>query len=132
MKAILDTGVIVALLDRRDSHHQDARERLGTLPRPWSICEAVAAETFFLLAKAKGGSDAFIALLASGAIVVDYSMRGDEAVIAARMKKYASVPMSVADACLVRMCELTKHAKLVTFDSDFRIYRLPNRRAIPQ
>jgi predicted nucleic acid-binding protein len=49
----------------------------------------------------------------------------------AHMTKYASVPMSLADACLVRMSELHAKAKVLTLDSDFRIYRRNRRQSIP-
>jgi uncharacterized protein len=47
------------------------------------------------------------------------------------MRKFASVPMSLADACLVRMTELEPHSVLLTLDSDFRVYRRNKRQTIP-
>ncbi len=47
------------------------------------------------------------------------------------MRRYANVPMSLADACLVRIIERTENASLLTLDSDFRIYRQKGRRLIP-
>lgn len=47
------------------------------------------------------------------------------------MRRYADVPMSLADACLVRMSELSDDASVLTLDSDFRIYRRLGRQAIP-
>jgi predicted nucleic acid-binding protein len=47
------------------------------------------------------------------------------------MRRYANVPMSLADACLVRIAERTANATVLTLDSDFRIYRQKGRRLIP-
>ena len=47
------------------------------------------------------------------------------------MEKYANVPMSFADACLVRMAELYPNSAVLTLDSDFRIYRKNRNQVIP-
>jgi len=47
------------------------------------------------------------------------------------MARYQSVPMSFADACLVRMSELWPKTPVFTLDSDFRIYRRNKRQSIP-
>lgn len=47
------------------------------------------------------------------------------------MTKYADVPMSFADACLVRMTEVMPDPTLLTTDADFRIYRRHERKAVP-
>ena len=46
-------------------------------------------------------------------------------------RAYADVPMSLADACLVRMTELHEEARVLTTDSDFRLYRRNRRQVIP-
>jgi len=47
------------------------------------------------------------------------------------LKKYADLPMSLADACLVRMTEVFSDPILLTTDSDFRIYRRHGRQVVP-
>jgi len=47
------------------------------------------------------------------------------------MDKYADVPMSLADACLVRASESLADPLLLTTDADFRIYRRHGRRTVP-
>ena len=47
------------------------------------------------------------------------------------MLRYANVPMSVADACLVRMSELVADCTVFTLDGDFRVYRRNKRQKIP-
>lgn len=47
------------------------------------------------------------------------------------MQKYTDVPMSLADACLVRMTEIHPEPMILTTDSDFDIYRRHGRRIVP-
>jgi predicted nucleic acid-binding protein len=47
------------------------------------------------------------------------------------MQRYASVPMSLADACLVRMSEVYENSQIITLDSDFTIYRKQRNQTIP-
>lgn len=47
------------------------------------------------------------------------------------LEKYAGVPMSFADACLVRMSETIADPVILTTDSDFRIYRRHSRQVVP-
>ena len=47
------------------------------------------------------------------------------------LRRYRNVPMSLADACLVRLSELYGDCAVLTLDSDFRIYRRHGRQVIP-
>ena len=58
-----------------------------------------------------------------GLVRIDYDLQSDVAIVAALVAKYADVPMSLADACLVRMAERSPTDPVLTLDSDFRIYR---------
>ena len=62
-------------------------------------------------------------LARDGVLQVKCSLEREAEAIEQLLKKYNDVPMSLADACLVRLVELTQPARLLTFDSDFRIYR---------
>jgi predicted nucleic acid-binding protein len=55
----------------------------------------------------------------------------DASAILALVTRYADVPMSLADACLVQLVETAVADRVVTFDSDFRVYRLSKRREVP-
>ena len=72
-----------------------------------------------------------LALLSEDIVKVDFRLDQEVVALKALMKKFADVPMSLADACLVRMTELEPNAVVVTLDSDFRIYRRNRRRAVP-
>jgi len=130
-RIIVDTGPLVALLNRRDHHHQWSREVLGALEPPLLTCEAVIAEACFLLRHIAGGQDAVLALLAQGIVKVDFRVHSDLEAIRRLVRKFANVPMSLADACLVRMTERDSDSVVLTLDSDFRVYRRNRRHVIP-
>jgi predicted nucleic acid-binding protein len=70
-------------------------------------------------------------LVERGVLSVVQLFAAEAAPIARLMRRYEKVPMSLADACLVRLIELTSQATLFTVDSDFKIYRQKGRRVIP-
>jgi predicted nucleic acid-binding protein len=128
---LADSGAIVAALDKRDEHPDWAAERLAKLPAPLVTCESVLSESFFLLQYLKFGKDALCALLERGAIVIRLDAAVELAPLLGLIRKYSDVPMSFADACLVRMSELHRDCVVFTTDSDFRTYRRHRRQAIP-
>ena len=70
-------------------------------------------------------------LLARDIVRVDFRLAAEVGPVRALMKKFASVPMSFADACLVRMTELLPGTQVVTLDGDFHIYRRNRRQLVP-
>jgi len=128
---LIDTGPLVASINRRDRFHAWARERLGQTPLPIVTCEAVLAEACFLLQGIHGGSEAVLQFVRREIIQVDFCLAGHISSVAALMAKYADVPMALADACLVRMCELYDNCEVMTLDADFLIYRQKGRQTIP-
>lgn len=127
--ALVDAGFVVALLSRRDSHHGWAAAQASQFPPPWGTCEAVVSEAFHLLGL-RGGF-AFGLLLRRGAVVVGFDLANDLDPVLKLMQKYASLPMSLADACLVRMSETLSDPVILTTDADFRIYRRHSRQIVP-
>ncbi|MGH7275783.1 MAG: type II toxin-antitoxin system VapC family toxin [Candidatus Rokuibacteriota bacterium] len=130
-RTLLDTGPLVAFLNRRDRHHRWARLRLGEETTPLWTCEAVVSEACFLLRGTREGPRAVLELLARGAIRVAFRLEDHLAEVARLMARYASVPMSLADACLVRMAEQHPDSRVLTADRDFTLYRKHGRHAIP-
>jgi len=122
MKIILDTGPLVALLNRRDAFHTWSVEQAGRLAPPFHSCEAVIAEAHFLLRSVHNGSNRLIDLLNSGRIGLGFSVGDHHHRVGELMLSYANVPMSFADACLVCMAEQQK-SMIFTLDSDFEVYR---------
>ncbi len=127
----MDSGPLVALLNRSDRHHDWVREVLDTVEPPVFTCEAVISEACFLLARIRDGQEAVLQLLSKDILKVDFRLSSEVEALRALMKKFANVPMSLADACLVRMTELEPRSRVLTLDSDFRVYRRNRRQAIP-
>jgi uncharacterized protein len=127
--ALVDAGFLVALLSRRDANHRWATEQASCFLPPWMTCEATLSETFHLLGGRGSGSVA--SLLRRGALVCSYRFADDVDAVLRMLEKYSEVPMSFADACLVRMTEVVNNPTLLTTDADFRIYRRHGRQIIP-
>ncbi|MGH9897303.1 MAG: type II toxin-antitoxin system VapC family toxin [Pyrinomonadaceae bacterium] len=132
MKApiLLDTGPLVALLHRRDKYHEWAKAQAEKLPAPLLTCEPVLTEACFLLSKLSGGSNAVLEMVESGLIEVDIQVPDEITTLRKLMARYAAVPMSLADACLVRLSEKYAKGVVFTLDGDFRIYRRHGRQVI--
>jgi predicted nucleic acid-binding protein len=127
--ALVDAGFLLALLSRRDGNHRWAAAQAPRLPPPWMTCEAVLSEASHLLGGY--GTRSLASLLRRGALVCGYRFADDMDAVFKLLEKYADVPMSFADACLVRMTETLNDPMLLTTDADFRIYRRHGRQIIP-
>jgi predicted nucleic acid-binding protein len=128
---LLDTGPLVAFLNRRDRHHEWALAQWANMKPPFLTCEAVLAEACFLLRRSSGGSQAVMQLLARGIVAAPFRLEEESSAVAKLLFRYASVPMSLADACLVRMAEQYPTGIMMTLDRDFRVYRKLGRQVIP-
>lgn len=127
--AIADAGFIVALLSARDAHHHWAVTQTQTYGPPWHTCEAVLSESFHLLGPR--GAPALSALLERQALFIAFTLESNLNPVLGLLRKYAGIPMSLADACLVRMSETLPEPVVLTTDSDFRIYRRHSRQVVP-
>jgi uncharacterized protein len=129
--AIVDTGPLVALFDRTEQHHRWVAERFKELDAPLLVCEPVLAEAMYLLARYPKALETVLELIDHGALSVAF--RIDEHIGALRklLQKYRDTPMSLADACIVRMSEIHDRHAVLTLDSDFLVYRKHRRAALP-
>jgi uncharacterized protein len=127
--ALVDTGFLVALLSRRDANHRWAAAQASHFLPPWMTCEAVLSETAHLLGGR--GAESLASLLRRSAVFCRYRFCDDVDAVLKLLEKYRDVPMSFADACLVRMTETLNDPVLLTTDSDFRVYRRNGRQVIP-
>ena len=132
-RVVLDTGPLVAFINRDDQFHAWTRARFGDLARETELvtCEAVICEAFFLVRHNPAGVEALLAFLEQGEVRLDFALDVNLAAVAALMRKYHDVPMSLADACLVRLSELHDRARGFTLDTDFKLYRRHGRQIIP-
>jgi predicted nucleic acid-binding protein len=104
---------------------------LDTITPPVFTCEAVLSEACFLLARVHGGAEAVLALVAADIIRVEFQIGVEIAAVEQLVARYANVPMSFADACLVRMSELALQSVVLTLDSGFKRYRRNRRHVVP-
>ncbi len=126
---IVDSGALVALLDPREEHHRWARETFSRQPEPWLTCEAVVSEAFFLLHEPH--ARALEKLLRQQHLRLGLNLADELFQVLDLRAKYADVPMSLADACLVRMSETLPDPVVLTTDADFKIYRRHSRQVVP-
>lgn len=126
---IVDAGFVVALLSRRDLYHQWAAVQARQLPPPWRTCDAVLSEAFHLLG-ARGLTE-MSTLVRRESVVIGFDLASEIEPVLTLMQKYASVPMSLADACLVRLSETLPDPIILTTDADFRVYRRHSRQIVP-
>jgi len=120
---LLDTGCIVALLDRSERHHKQCVAAIADLEAPLITCEAVIAEACYLLRNLKDAPAAVLANVERGIFLIPYHLLGRAAAVQKLFKKYADVPMDFADACLVDMASEYQTGRILTLDRDFHIYR---------
>ena len=132
-RVVLDAGPLVALIDREDRFHNWTIAQTKTLESRVELvtCEAVLSEAFFLTRHVPGNVAALFSFLEGGAIRLAFNLSENLPATAALMRKYSDVPMSIADACLVRMSEIDERTRIFTLDSDFKIYRRHSRQSIP-
>lgn len=127
---LVDAGPLVASINRRDRFHEWAKGQLAQMAPPLLTCEAVLAEACFLLRHLPGGGKAVAELVARRILEIPFRVEEHARSLAGLLEKYASIPISLADACLVRMSELLESSTVFTLDQDFRLYRRHGRQVI--
>jgi predicted nucleic acid-binding protein len=118
---VLDTGPLVSFLASGLKHHKWAVEQWKRLRPPLLTCEPVLTEAAFLLKREGRDTDPLFAL----------TVQQELSDLRVLMRRYRNRPMSLADACLVRLSEIHASAEVLTLDSDFRIYRRHGNKVIP-
>lgn len=126
---LVDAGYLVALLSRRDRHHAWAAACAPEYPPPWRTCEAALSEVHPLLGAA--GAPALAEFLRRRAALPAFDLADELEPVLALLRKYADLPISLADACLARMTETAANPVLLTTDTDFRLYRRHGRHTVP-
>jgi len=127
--ALVDAGFLVALLNRHDTHHRWAAAQVAHHQPPWKTCDAALSEAFFLLGTR--GHASLAAMLRRQAVIPAFDLAADLERVLDLMQKYSDIPMSLADACLVRMSETNPDPVVLTTDTDFRVYRRHSRQIVP-
>ena len=128
MKAIADTGLLVAFANRNDVHHAWAVSVVERIEAPLLTCEAVLAEATFHLQNAA----VVLAMVRDGLVTIAFDCLDHLPQLEALARRYADRQPDLADLCLIRLSELhPRHSVITTDRDDFRIYRRNKREVIP-
>ena len=130
-RIIIDTGPIVAFLNKSDQYHEWALIQFSQLIPPFFTCESVISEACFILRNINKGPIQVFKLLERELIQLPFKLETEIDFISKLINKYNNIPMSLADACLVRMSEQISESVICTLDADFKIYRKAKRKIIP-
>ncbi|MGH8610450.1 MAG: type II toxin-antitoxin system VapC family toxin [Gammaproteobacteria bacterium] len=126
---MIDTGAILALLDRDDRWHAASVEAFAAFRVPLITSAAVLTELFHLVGDNRHEVEAAWSFLHSGSVSVLPINDADMASLHALMKKYHDRPMDFADATLVHLAQRESFNTVFTVDfEDFETYRLPGRK----
>lgn len=128
---LVDAGPLVALISERDRHHEWVKHAFTGSSIPARTCEAVLSEAWHLLRLTRRGQPALLELVERGLVSLDFTLAEELVPVRRLVTRYRDRPMSLADACLVRMAELYDEATVLTVDADFTIYRKNGRQVIP-
>lgn len=120
---LLDTGCIVALLVRSERHHRRCVEIVAQLDAPLVTCEAVIAESCHLVRHLPTASDVILENVERGVFEIPFRLDRAAKAIRGLMRRYATVPMDFADACLVHLADELDTGRILTLDGDFDVYR---------
>ena len=129
-RVIIDTGPLVALLNSNDHAHAWVMQQLRSIQPPMITCESVLAEATYLTRQTPGARAALIEMIGENFLTIGMAVADHHSAILAMVRRYADVPMSLADACLVRLAELYPQSPVLTLDSDFSVYRKNGRQVI--
>jgi predicted nucleic acid-binding protein len=121
--AIVDAGPLIAFFDKGEQHHGWVRMQIAGLDRPLLTCEPVLTEAMLRLRRLPIVQSALFALLEKGALQIAFHLEDHLAALMRLHDKYRDRPMSLADACIVKMAELNERHAVFTLDLDFAIYR---------
>jgi len=120
---LLDTGVIVALLDRAERYHKQSVEAVGASGAALVTCEPVITEACYLLRKNPKAVDRVLENVERGEFLVSTQLSLRVQNVRRLVEKYADTPMDFADACLVDLANEVQSGRILTLDNDFRVYR---------
>jgi uncharacterized protein len=120
---LLDTGVIVALLDRSERRHEACAEAVRELEAPLITCEAVITESCYLLRNFAGAAEAVIDNVAAGIFQIPFQLSREAASVKQVLRKYRDRQIDLADACLIRLADEFGTADILTLNRDFAVYR---------
>jgi predicted nucleic acid-binding protein len=127
--ALIDTGAILAILQRSDKWHKPCQDAFRQLRFPLLTSEAVLTELFHLAGNSRVEMETAWNFVRSGAIVVGAIENAEIAQLRSLMLQYRDRPMDFADATLVHLANRESLSTILTVDqADFATYRLAGKR----
>lgn len=126
---VMDTGPLVAYFSDSERYHDWAVTQFSTLDLPFITCEPVLTEACFIAARNGVPPARVLDVVTRGVMQIGLQLEAELPAIRRLMERYVNIPMSLADACLVRIAELTD-LPICTLDTDFMIYRAHGRRTL--
>ncbi|MBV9304467.1 MAG: PIN domain-containing protein [Acidobacteriaceae bacterium] len=120
---LLDTGVIVALLDRSELRHTDSVEALDQVDAPLVTCEPVIAEACYLTRSLPGAPEAILQNVADGTFQIPIQLSRSAMAIQRILRKYRDQKIDLADACLIHLASELRTGDILTLDKHFTVYR---------
>jgi len=120
---LVDTGVIVALLDRSETFHAACAEAVRALSAPLITCESVIAESCYLLRGLRGAPEVVLENVAAGIFQIPVRLSDTALAVRRLLRKYRDRRIDLADACLICLADEYETPEIMTLDKDFRVYR---------
>ncbi len=120
---LLDTGVIVAWLDRSETHHRRCVDVVEHLRFPLITCEAVIAESCYLLRNLPGAAESILDNVVSGVFQLPFQLASAASDVRRIFHKYRDREIDLADACLIHLANSFGTGEILTLDRDFAVYR---------
>ena len=131
IRTLIDSGPLVAFYDRKDAWHAWSHEQMEALTPPLLTTEPVLTEACLLLQRGTGNPAIILRAVQRGILQIAFDVETEAASLETLLTRYADVPMSLADASLVRLAELQRESRVFTLDRDFHQYRRHGRQVIP-
>ncbi len=115
---VADTGAILALIDRADSHHADLLAIYASDPDQWVLPWAILPEVDYLVATHLGSKaeEAFLDDLSSGAFRVEWGEDADLARASALATRYRALKLGLVDATVMAIAERLRANAIATLD----------------
>ncbi len=120
---LLDTGVIVAWLDRGETRHRECVDAIESIHAPLVTCEPVITEACYLVRHLRGAREEILKTVAFGTFHIPVTLTDCAAAVAKILRKYRDRDVSLADACLVHLATELRTGDILTLDRDFLVYR---------
>lgn len=120
---LLDTSCIVSLLDVSQPKHNVCRDVVTSIDEPLITCEAVIAETCYLLRKIPRAVDSVLQNIETGVFVLSFDLAAQTTEVRKTIRRYKDRQVDLADACLISMADDLGVSRILTLDKDFLVYR---------